>query len=429
MTRSSGDAVPPASSVSHTHFDTLYRDSGDPWHLASAWYERRKYAITVAALPRERYRSGLEPGCSIGELTRMLAARCDRLLAFDFADAAVCTARASLSGWPNVCVERLSLPAELPDGSYDLIVVSEILYYLSAADLTNTVDGLVARLDADGDLVAVHHRAIDRCYGYDGFNVHESLAERPELKEISRFDDVDFALRVFRKQAPLTALPEMVLNAVLGAKALEHVACASRALESEHRPRPVHVRGIGQDISDVLFQHIANRREDIAARPDCPIGTYVDGCVAEDARRISILEPWAARPQIAADVVQFVARELRCQSCRKSLRHCLGSGAIGPKIAQVRVPEEVQAIVREVARQVAAEPFGMVYEGVQVSSTKLVQRHGDDAGLPLQHFQARDGAIEVAAYTADVIIALVDGVERDRYVGDRRLIDLTGRAP
>ena len=89
MTRSPGDAEPPTSSVPHTHFDALYLRSSDPWQLASAWYERRKYAVTVAALPRERYRSGLEPGCSIGELTRLLAPRCDRLMAFDFADAAV----------------------------------------------------------------------------------------------------------------------------------------------------------------------------------------------------------------------------------------------------------------------------------------------------------------------------------------------------
>src|SRR5947209_12345834 len=114
MTRSPGDAEPPTSSVPHTHFDALYLRSSDPWQLASAWYERRKYAVTVAALPRERYRSGLEPGCSIGELTRLLAPRCDRLMAFDFADAAVRAARASLGGWPNVRVERRSLPANTP---------------------------------------------------------------------------------------------------------------------------------------------------------------------------------------------------------------------------------------------------------------------------------------------------------------------------
>lgn len=205
MARSPGDAEPPASSVPLTHFEALYRDSHDPWQLTSSWYEQRKYAVTLAALPRERYRSALEPGCSVGELTRLLAVRCDRLLAFDFADAAVQAARTALSSRANVRIERRSLPRDLPEGSYDLIVVSEILYYLSAADLASTVNGLVTRLEDGGDLVAVHHRAADLCYGYDGFNVHVSLVSQPRLRTIASFDDADFALRVFRKHEPAHA--------------------------------------------------------------------------------------------------------------------------------------------------------------------------------------------------------------------------------
>lgn len=199
MPRSADDADAPDASVPREHFDILYECSSDPWNLRSAWYERRKYAITVAALPRDRYRSGLEPGCSIGELTRLLAARCDRLLAFDFADLAVDSARRAVSEMPHVAVERRVLPADLPSGSFDLIVVSEVLYYLSALDLARTVDGMAARLDPGGDLVAVHHRARDRCYGYDGHNVHAALAAHPELHEVARYDDDDFALRILRK--------------------------------------------------------------------------------------------------------------------------------------------------------------------------------------------------------------------------------------
>jgi hypothetical protein len=202
MNRSARDAEAPADSLPQDHFDVLYQDSADPWQLRSAWYERRKYAVTLAALPRDHYRHGLEPGCAIGELTRLIADRCDQVLAFDFAEAAVREARASVGSRTNVRVERRSLPGELPEGSYDLIVVSEVLYYLSAPDLASSVDGLVARLEDEGDLVAVHHRAADRCYGYDGFNVHAVLAARPELREIVSYDDADFALRVFRKHAP-----------------------------------------------------------------------------------------------------------------------------------------------------------------------------------------------------------------------------------
>ena len=72
-----------------SYFDGMYARSADPWGFTSRWYERRKYAISLAMLPRERYRRGFEPGCSIGVLTRQLAGRCDRLLACDVAAAAV----------------------------------------------------------------------------------------------------------------------------------------------------------------------------------------------------------------------------------------------------------------------------------------------------------------------------------------------------
>jgi hypothetical protein len=146
-------------------------------------------------------RSLLFPVSAIGELTRLLAARCDSLLAFDFAQSAVDSARRAVLGMPHVAVERRALPAGLPPGSFDLIVLSEVLYYLSAPDLARTVDGMTARLDVGGDLVAVHHRARDRCYGYDGHNVHAALAACGELYEVARYDDDDFTLQVLRKAA------------------------------------------------------------------------------------------------------------------------------------------------------------------------------------------------------------------------------------
>ena len=45
------------------YFAGIYAAADDPWGLASRWYERRKYALTVAALPegalRQRARSRL----------------------------------------------------------------------------------------------------------------------------------------------------------------------------------------------------------------------------------------------------------------------------------------------------------------------------------------------------------------------------------
>ena len=60
-------------------FEELYR--ADPRSLAVRDEQRTSSGATtsrVACLPRARYGVAFEPGCAIGELTRRLAARCDR---------------------------------------------------------------------------------------------------------------------------------------------------------------------------------------------------------------------------------------------------------------------------------------------------------------------------------------------------------------
>ncbi len=199
MTRAQGDARPPAASVSQEHFDNLYLAKDDPWDLATKWHDQRKYAITVASLPRERYRRCYEPGCSVGLLTRLLAPRCDEVLAADSVESAVRQTRENVREFPHVRAELGDLPADLPDGTYDLIVIGDLLYYLSAADLDATVDGLIDRLEPGGDLVSVHFR--DRAGGtYDGAAVHAALTTRPTLDRVVHHDDEWFLLDVLRRR-------------------------------------------------------------------------------------------------------------------------------------------------------------------------------------------------------------------------------------
>jgi SAM-dependent methyltransferase len=198
VTRTQGDAEPPVQSVSDEYFIGLYLAKDDPWDLATKWHDQRKYAVTVASLPRERYRSCYEPGCSIGLLTRMLAPRCDAILAVDSVDEAVQLAREELKDLPHVRVEKAILPADLPDATFDLIVIGDLLYYLSADDLTALLDGLVDRLEPDGDLVSVHFR--DRQGGnYDGFNAHAALTRHPGLESRVHHEDDWFLLDILRR--------------------------------------------------------------------------------------------------------------------------------------------------------------------------------------------------------------------------------------
>ncbi|HET6529595.1 MAG TPA: SAM-dependent methyltransferase [Actinoplanes sp.] len=199
MTRAPDDAEPPAVTVSDAYFTGLYLAKDDPWDLATKWYDQRKYAVTLASLPRPRYRRCYEPGCSIGLLTRMLAPRCDEVLAVDGIESAVRQAAQAVREFPHVRVQRATLPAELPDGTFDLMVIGDLLYYLSAGDLDRLLDGLVDRLEPDGDIVAVHFR--DRQHGgnYDGVQVHAALAGRPGLDHLVHHEDEWFLLDVVRR--------------------------------------------------------------------------------------------------------------------------------------------------------------------------------------------------------------------------------------
>jgi trans-aconitate methyltransferase len=114
------------TSTTRDYFDGMYEGSADPWGFETSAYEHRKYAVTVASLPRPRYGSVFEPGCSIGVLTELLAARSDRLLATDLVPAALDRARNRLAALPHVTVEARAIPDEWPEAMFDLVVLSEI---------------------------------------------------------------------------------------------------------------------------------------------------------------------------------------------------------------------------------------------------------------------------------------------------------------
>ena len=115
------------ATIPGAYFDDLYAKGIDPWEFATSAYEQTKYSATLEALPRASYESGLEIGCSIGVLTERLAARCKTLIALDIAEAALDAARARCAQLPHVTFERCAVPGEWPTGSFDLIVLSEIV--------------------------------------------------------------------------------------------------------------------------------------------------------------------------------------------------------------------------------------------------------------------------------------------------------------
>lgn len=179
------------------YFDSMYAASADPWGFTTRWYEMRKYAISVAMLPRRRYAAAFEPGCSIGVLTELLAPRCGRMLSCDLVAAAVRAAAARTAHLSHVRVERRLLPRDWPGGTFDLIVLSEFLYYFDRDDLYRVLSRAVAALRPGGSLLAVHWLHPVDGYPLSGEEVHRELAVRPGLARLAEHRERDFLAEVF----------------------------------------------------------------------------------------------------------------------------------------------------------------------------------------------------------------------------------------
>ncbi|HEX3512213.1 MAG TPA: SAM-dependent methyltransferase [Solirubrobacteraceae bacterium] len=167
-------------------FEALYRESPDPWGYSTSSYERDKYAATLAALPERSCGLCLEVGCSIGVFTAQLAARCGHLVAIDFSPSALELARERLQGARNVDLLRAVFPSDVPAGSWDLILCSEVLYYLHEPALAEALSWLSAQVSEGASVLAVSWRGPGRDEPHTGDEVHDRLA-----RELSAWHTLD----------------------------------------------------------------------------------------------------------------------------------------------------------------------------------------------------------------------------------------------
>ena len=123
----------PSKGPGQGYFESWDRRSEDPWGHVTSTYEHDRYLWTLAALGQRRFARALEVGCSLGIFTEQLAAHCDELLAVDISEVSVARAGERLARFPHVRVERRTVPAEMPEGPFDLIVCADVLVYWTAA--------------------------------------------------------------------------------------------------------------------------------------------------------------------------------------------------------------------------------------------------------------------------------------------------------
>lgn len=194
--------APGSGATPAAYFEDMYRGAPDPWHLTDRWYERRKYDLTMASLPLPRYRRAFEPACSVGELTVRLAERCDRVVACDRVGAAVATAGERTSAFPHVDVCRMAVPDEWPPGRFDLVVLSELLYYFDASALRRVLDLALGALEPGGTLVTAHWNHPVPEHRGTGATLAPTVASLPGLTLTADHREADFVLQVYERTGP-----------------------------------------------------------------------------------------------------------------------------------------------------------------------------------------------------------------------------------
>ncbi|BFM03469.1 class I SAM-dependent methyltransferase [Psychrobacter alimentarius] len=242
-------AIAHSDTYSETYFDALYSDNTDPWHYQTRWYEKRKRDMCLAVLPQNQYDNAIELGCGNGVFSELLARRCQALVSIDGNQQAVALAKQrlansfhvkviqgviprTLSTLSNILLDAYPLADDSPthQSPFDLIVISEILYYLSPADIDTVITWIQQNLAIGGTLLCCHWR-----YPIDGFEmtgetVHQRLYQAFDLTNAvssnkalsakkqqvgfshqSKLVDTDFLLDVWQNASTSVAMQENLI--------------------------------------------------------------------------------------------------------------------------------------------------------------------------------------------------------------------------
>jgi predicted TPR repeat methyltransferase len=189
-------------SLTPAYFEALYTDDSDPWQFTTSDYERRKYAATLVALNGHEIHAAFEVGCSIGIFSRQLARRCHSLLAVDVAERSLEQARRNCKGSNQVRIERMQIPREWPAEKFDLIVFSEVLYYLSPHDIRRAAARSLSSSSPGGLILLVHWTGQTdySCQGDEAVE-HYMAACEAELSPLLRRQEPEYRLDLLARKS------------------------------------------------------------------------------------------------------------------------------------------------------------------------------------------------------------------------------------
>jgi peptidoglycan/xylan/chitin deacetylase (PgdA/CDA1 family)/SAM-dependent methyltransferase len=227
--RASGPVPPPGDEVTRRHhpapdteqrrqrpfpfdrhyFERVFVARPDPWHYTNA-YEQTKYRQTLALVPSPAVETALEIGCAEGRFTQLLAPRVGNLTAADISEVALRRAAARCDGLQNVRFHRFDLLEDPVPGRYDLIVCSELLYFMGdRRGLSRAARKIARALAPGGHLVMTHSNLVVDEPEQPGFNwdfpfgakaIADTFAATRPLRHVREWRAAPYRIQLFRAE-------------------------------------------------------------------------------------------------------------------------------------------------------------------------------------------------------------------------------------
>ena len=206
-----------------TFFEDLFEQSEDPWEYTSA-YEQKKYGQALELIPGIEIKSAIELACAEGHFTVQLAPRVKNLLAADISENAIKRCAQRCSAHNNIKFEQIDLLNDPIDGSYQLMVCSEVLYFTGTRKrLRKVALKMVNTLQSGGYLIMAHGNVVIDEPTQTGFNwehsfgakgIGETFAFLPNMALLKEIQTPLYRVQLFQKtnvvKETITTAPEII---------------------------------------------------------------------------------------------------------------------------------------------------------------------------------------------------------------------------
>ncbi|MBI0476684.1 methyltransferase domain-containing protein [Sphingomonas sp. MA1305] len=174
-------------------FAAKFAQNDDPWSTFTDRNEALKRRAILHAMGAGPWGRVLELAAGNGSNSAAIAPRALRFDATEATSTGVALVAKAVAGRTRARAIKLAVPARLPRPRYDVVVVAEVLYYLTAHDMAQTARDAAAALRRGGMLVLAHHRV-----DYPDFAQHAAHLHRAFLAATGRSWQVRVARRTGR---------------------------------------------------------------------------------------------------------------------------------------------------------------------------------------------------------------------------------------